>query len=431
MQSRPTITQILNAFQPNREIADVERFAGRRDQVQSAYYALLSEGTNIAVLGNRGVGKSSLARQILKIATGQNDLLEKLGIQHDGKLDYLTCYFACGGAIKGHQDVLNRLLTNKECLSDWVYYLPESTKQVSALNPKLSIGSELIGVAASLGGKKETEFESKSTISGHSLDTIFLNVVREILDKKVARSGILVVIDEFDTIEDPSGFAYFLKGIATNAPGVKFCIVGVAQDIQNLMKEHESSDRLFSSGIISAPPMSREELVEIIEIAERSIDDYIHFDDTARERMIILAQGHPYMIHLLGKHALQHANEISKLEIGVKDIDYTLQAIAARGLDPVLENRYKAAIKASSQREIVLKSMAAAQGSDGEVYTANAYKTAIESGIDNASHYVGQLTSEEHGGELVKVRDRYYRFKDSLFHAYVCARPSQYAGDIQ
>ena len=191
------------------------------------------------------------------------------------------------------------------------------------------------------------------------------------------------------------------------------------------MKEHESADRLFSSGIISAPPMSSEELTEIIEIAEEAIDHYIHFDESARSRIIALAQGHPYMVHLFGKHALQSANASNQLELCEREINATLQAIAARGLDPVLENRYKTAIKASPQREVVLKAMASAQGADGEVYTANAYKTALESGIDNASQYVGQLTSEEHGREIIKVRERYYRFTDS-FHAYVCARPSQY-----
>ena len=43
--------------------------------------------------------------------------------------------------------------------------------------------------------------------------------------------------------------------------------------------------------------------------------------------------------------------------------------------------------------------------------------------MDNPSQYVGQLVTEEYGGEVEKVRDRYYRFHDSLFATYVKARP--------
>ena len=62
---RPSISQVENAFQPAREMTDPELFAGRREAVQQAYYGLIGEGAHIAVVGNRGIGKTSLARQIL------------------------------------------------------------------------------------------------------------------------------------------------------------------------------------------------------------------------------------------------------------------------------------------------------------------------------------------------------------------------------
>jgi hypothetical protein len=66
-----------------REIETAERFAGRQGAVSDAYYALVGEGTNIAVVGNRGIGKSSLARQIGIIAGGDNSLLQRLELPHD------------------------------------------------------------------------------------------------------------------------------------------------------------------------------------------------------------------------------------------------------------------------------------------------------------------------------------------------------------
>jgi hypothetical protein len=49
--------------------------------------------------------------------------------------------------------------------------------------------------------------------------------------------------------------------------------------------------------------------------------------------------------------------------------------------------------------------------------------------MSSISVYVGQLVSEKYGAVLEKTRERYYRFKDSLFKAYAAARPYNYPSD--
>jgi hypothetical protein len=51
--SNPTLSEVENAFQPAREIDSAERFAGRKDAVSDAYFALIADGANIAVVGIR------------------------------------------------------------------------------------------------------------------------------------------------------------------------------------------------------------------------------------------------------------------------------------------------------------------------------------------------------------------------------------------
>jgi hypothetical protein len=189
------------------------------------------------------------------------------------------------------------------------------------------------------------------------------------------------------------------------------------------MKEHQSSDRLFAGSIISLPPMSSEELREIVKIAEQAVGDYIKFESAASDRLASLSQGHPYMVHLIEKYAFRLAFQKNIQSISLEDIDATVKSIAERGADPVLEGRYKKSVASSEQREIVLKALAETQTHDGEVWTTNEYKLALDQGVDNASQYVGHLASEEYGNEIEKLRDRYYRFRDSLFAAYVRARP--------
>jgi len=89
----------------------------------------------------------------------------------------------------------------------------------------------------------------------------------------------------------------------------------------------------------------------------------------------------------------------------------------------LLEDRYKKAVASSPAREIVLRAFAQCRRSDGEIWTTDAYKIALDVGVENASQYVGHLVTRDYGEEIEKVRERYYRFRDSLFYAYVSARP--------
>jgi len=422
--STPTVTQIENAFLPAKEITDTERFAGREVSVKDAYYALIAEGSNIAIVGNRGIGKTSLARQVARIGSGDYSLLDKVDIKYDDGLDFLTIYMACGNQIGSTDELLERLLTSSTCLADWIYDIPNARKVMISYSPKFSAG--IFGVGVELGGSKETDTTASPVISSHSIDVVFTNVVDAIAREGIAKNGVLIIIDEFDQIPDPSGFASFLKALATNSPNVKFCLVGVAKDIQALMKEHESTDRLFSGSIIHLEPMSPDELTSIITNAEHHIDNHIEFTKEAKERLVSLSQGHPYMIHLIGKYALRSAFHDNRKTITEDDIDNTLSDIAQRKADPILEGKYRKAVASSVHREIVLKSMAGAADSHGEIWTTTAYKDALDKGVDNSSQYVGQLVTSEYGAEIEKLRDRYYRFKDSLFHAYVIARPQMY-----
>lgn len=303
--TKPTITEVENAFQPAKEIDNASRFAGRKDAVSEAYYGLIAAGSHLAIVGNRGIGKTSLSRQVTKISTGDNDLLERLHLPHDRKLDFLSIYFACGKSTQNTTDLLERLLTSTGCLGEWVYDIPKASKIVRGYSPKF--GANFLGAEVGLGGEKKTETTTEPAVAAHAIDTVFTNAVAAIIEQNISTDGILIVVDEFDQIADPSGFASFLKALSTNVPKVKFCLVGVAQDIQHLMKEHQSSDRLFAGSIIQLPSMSTDELKEIMEIAERAVGGHIKFSPSAADRLAQLAQGHPYMVHLVGKYAFRLA----------------------------------------------------------------------------------------------------------------------------
>lgn len=418
---KPSLFDVENAFQPAKEISDALRFAGRVKAVHDVFLGLMAEGANIAIVGNRGIGKTSLARQVQNFGHGDTTLLQKLGLPLEHEFDFQIFYLACGNNIRNREDLLSRLITSNQCLGSWIYDVPKTKRMIHSLSPKLS--AKIFGIGGEVGAQTSAEEVHEVVAVPQSVDTVFENIVTNLIDENLTNDGILFIVDEFDQIEDPSGIASFLKALATNTRKVKFCIVGVAKDIQELMEEHESADRLFAGTIVALAPMSEAELNEIIEIAENNLNKYIVFSEDARKQIVAMAQGHPYLVHLIGKFALRAAYMGSKQVIEREDVNTVLQSIAENASDPVLEGRYRVAVASSVQRENVLKALAGAVDDHGEVWTTTAYKTALDAGVENPSQYVGQLVTEEYGAEIEKIRERYYRFKDSLFVAYVKARP--------
>jgi AAA+ ATPase superfamily predicted ATPase len=179
--AKPGITEVENAFQPAKEVNSSERFAGRKSAVADAYFGLIAEGAHIAIVGNRGIGKTSLARQVLNISRGDNSLLNKLGLVNDRELDFLPVYFACGATVKNTTDLLERLLTSSSCLADWLYDIPKASKEIRGYTPKF--GGNVFGIEASLGGEKKTELTAERALSAHSIDTVFTNALARISHK--------------------------------------------------------------------------------------------------------------------------------------------------------------------------------------------------------------------------------------------------------
>jgi hypothetical protein len=79
-------------------IRDPRRFVGRADLIQDSIAALNSPQGLLAIYGKRGVGKSSLMRQIQALATGNYELVRRAGLAHlipSRPRRYYTVYYAC------------------------------------------------------------------------------------------------------------------------------------------------------------------------------------------------------------------------------------------------------------------------------------------------------------------------------------------------
>lgn len=412
---------LQNVFTPAAAIEDSERFSGRQEQLDKVSLALQSDGTQIVIYGNRGVGKSSLARQLSALARGDQMLIDRLTLKPHQTPDFLVINIECEDSISDIKTLILRLLTEDSALAPWLPFRVERKTVTGEAKGGLTVKILSLG-----GSMSET-----STLSRNELEVdvyaAFSNAINFILESGVAKSGVLFIVDEVDRIKDRDELASVIRSRGADTR-VKFAIVGVGTTPQELIRNHESIVRQISDGCVEMPPMSRDEQLEIFSKAHQVLDeDGFRFDDAAQDWIIDVARGHPYYVHLLGKHSLLRAATAGRKTINRDMAQEALSEIAVNGTARIQESSYQKAIGHSYVRELILKTFASSV--DEEVNTSQVYpiiSTTRPMDVSTISVYVGNLASEKFGSVLEKTRERHYRFRDSLFRAYAAARPYKY-----
>lgn len=405
-----------NAFTPAKEVQDIERFAGRSDLLDALSSALQSDGSQIILYGQRGIGKSSLSRVLMQLASNDKTARSRLSEAPHVSFDYLPIYIACDDSITSVDKLCLRLLTDENALASWIPFKVEARTSTGEGGGKISI--KIIELS---GKVSESITERASTVESDARTT-FINACKAVVNSGVAKHGLLIIVDEFDRMADKSGIASMLKALGPES--VTFAMVGVAETISELIADHESVSRQLADGAIKVKPMEKRELAEIISRAMAALGNKYTFDDDATEWITTIARGHPFYVHLVGKHALLRAISRKSMLVSINDAREALADIAFKGSAPIQEATYKKAVGHSYIRERILKGFA--ERDEQEIYTTDLYsELAKELKVDPSaiSVYVGQLASEKYGSVITKARDRYYQFNDSLLKAYAAARP--------
>ncbi len=414
---------ILNIFTPALAIDDTARFAGRQEQLDAVAMALQSEGTQIVIYGNRGVGKSSLSRQLTAIAQGNMAVIDRLTLKPHSIPDFLVVSVECDDTISDIRALILRLLTDNDALAPWIPFKVEKVAAGGEISAGLNI--KVLNISGKLNNSDTLVREAVE----QDLYATFGNAISHILGTGVV-AGILFIIDEVDRIRNRDDLASIIRARGAD-PRVKFALVGIGTTPQELIAGHESIVRQISEGCVEMPPMSENELKGIFDLAHESLrEEGISFTADAQNWIIGIAKGHPYYVHLLGKHSLIRAISTRTKVITEEMVRDVLTEIANKGTAKVQEAAYLKAIGHSYVREFVLKTFAESEGEEintSIVYPKISSARSMDAGA--VSVYVGHLVSDKFGGVLTKTRERHYRFKDSLFKAYAAARPFQYAPD--
>lgn len=411
------VSAILNAFHPARPITDPQFFSGRRQQIEDLAKALQIPGSCPLIYGDRGLGKSSLASQAQLIAMGDRTLLISLGLEAFAltpQQSFTTVLMQCS---EGVDDLDTLVQTTLNAVADLV---PTPSSDQS---DKMVLSDRKTRKKASF---KVLELETTRTYShSRSEQTLQRLTPVEQLRRSVStlteftRQPLLLILDEFDTLQDKRGVASMIKTISSEF--VKFMLVGIAQDWSDLLLDHASLERQIMPVLV--PPMTRPEAAGIIgramdALKEAGID--LTFGDEAAKRLVDLAGGFPWFVHVIGQTALIESWEAREPVVSGDRVIRTSRALARSRYAQQFAHLYQQAVQGSRNRELVLRHFA--KVTEQDIRTATEYPKLVKSGVTNPAVYVGHLTSERYGAALYRPasQDRgLLRFRNAMFRQYI------------
>jgi hypothetical protein len=416
-------------------IRDPARFVGRSELISDCIRALNSPLGLLAIYGKRGVGKSSLLRQIQQMALGDYELAEKAGLKNlvpARPRKYLTVFYTCDSMIKSGADLLSRLCNDQNAEDGLLRLVPDDGKELTEFtrSKEVQAGADLKIVKWGAKGVESSRYAR--VVPGDIVQTFrnFVNaVVTHQVEGRMKRDGLLILLDEFDVIEDKKGLGSLIKSLSSDT--VKFGICGVARDLTGLVKDHASVERLLEEGALHVRPMPPGEAREILYTANSRFGDLLDFHAEVIERTVGLSEGYPYLIQMFGKACVNAANRAQVTQITTSVLDSVLSDIRAGTAFPTLESQYLRAIGNSEHRQLLLH-LLAEQPEDNASFNDEVGRVVLKSiradaqglGVEFIDQLMPRLVDANYGPVLVRLEDRQgvYEFANPVFRVYVKLR---------
>lgn len=413
-------------------IRETERFVGRSAEVQSCIRAINNPLGLIAVYGKRGVGKSSILRQLQQMALGDYSIAQKAGVFHEVPQEprkYLTVYYQCDAMIRDTPALLSRLCNDQDDEDGLLRLIPNEGKEIVEFTrtKEVSGGADLKVVSW---GAKGVESSKYARVVPNDIAQTFRNFVQAIVSTQVRgrmkRDALLILLDEFDVIEDKRAFGSLIKSMTSR--DVKFGICGIARDLHDLVEDHSSVERLLEEGAIHVKRMSHDETEMIFYTAERLFEKKITFDRKVVRRIAAYSDGYPYLAQLFGKECTARAVSAGVDCVKEDILESVLQDIREGRAFPTLERAYQTAIGNSEDRKILLHFLAEQESEEslfkdevGRVYLKK-LRNDIE--IKYTDQLVPRLVEKKYGPVLYRVPERpgVYEFANPVLRLYIRLR---------
>lgn len=290
----------INPFNPN-SVVTPNLFAGRTTQTLDVCNKLsqikLKMPASFFVYGERGIGKTALAKLIKYVAEGNDELFDNINL--------LTSYYM----VEKGQDIGSVLEASINALTEKMdkTIIDKLTNKLGNLfkNGKFSIGSFSYESNTNI-------IEKNITIKDQSV-SILSNIIEAITAEKFEdkenqnlKNGVLIIIDEMDNLKDIKDAASVLRNIITtldvnNLGCISFLLVGYNENRENFFDGDPSACRTFD--LVKLDTMPNNEAIEVLEKGFTKAN--VKFDPIELKKGIEVAGGYPHSIQILGRFLIE------------------------------------------------------------------------------------------------------------------------------
>ena len=304
---------IRATLQPDRPVRSVELLRGR----EAEYAKMLRELQHFDgipfIFGPRGVGKTSLARTAAQAAT---------------KSDREHIYVACAPKSK----MLEIFREVGEQMLSLAIKFRRSRKRVDKVEVEISTNP---AIRASIENEKP-ELEKFRDVNAA------VRVLKSLDDILQSARETVVVIDELEELnkEDRNALAFLIKQIGDQEFATRFLLVGIAENVHELIGTHESVPRYLTE--IPLDPLIAQDLMDIVSNAADKLN--IEVDRDTLCRIAIIGNGFPYYAHLIGKTMLVEAVLNNETEIFAETFKKAIKEAISQSLQE-LKISYEAAVQ--------------------------------------------------------------------------------------
>lgn len=380
--------QLINkAFRPAAPVDDQALFAGRVKQMVTLLDLVEQPGQHAAIYGGRGVGKTSLAKVMVKALAAQTDPIVSL---------HYTCT-ASDTFDSVWKSVFGDLFVTLQ--TPGFGFSPQTSSTVVPSTAIVDLDSHI------------------------TADTI-----RRGLMALSREAALAIFIDEFDRLpeQEKFGFADTTKVLSDQLTPATIILIGVADDIDGLVEAHQSVRR--SLGQIFMPNMSAEELGEIVDKGVEASEMTV--DQDFKKRVVSLAQGLPNYVHLITQNACRVAVDSNRTHIRANDLDSAVEQSIESVQQSILDAYHRAT---SSNRETLYKQVllacALAKRDEKGTFGGTDVRDELERitgtfrDLPAFAQHLNDFSGEgQRGGILDRLGTSYryrYRFRDPLLQPYI------------
>lgn len=416
-------------------IRDPNRFVGRIELIRDCIAAINAASGLVTVYGKRGVGKSSLLRQLQQMALGDYALAKRAGLAHqipERPKTYLTVFYTCDSMIKDGRDLLSRLCNDQNEEDGLLRLVPNDGKEIIEFT-RTKEASAKADLKVVSWGAKGIEASKYAKVVPNDVVQTFRNFVDSIVvhqvKKRMNRDGLLIILDEFDVIENKSGIGSLIKSLTTQE--VKFAVCGVGRDLSDLINDHASVERLIEQGVLQVKPMPLAESEAIITRAAELFAGAVRFEPGIAGKIAELGQGYPYFVQLIGKQCVNEANARGTNMVDTAVFEKVVEDLRSGRAFPALEAAYQRAIGESEGRQILLHLLAEQQTEQtqysdeiGRIALKQSRQVAEELDVQFIDQLMPRLVDKKFGPVLERVAEKQgmYEFVNPVLRQYIRLR---------